>query len=112
MSYPVQVHPYHPRCQGKDHHGQECVDRSCLPLVNPGPLVCDGEVDQALAVEGAQDTQQGGLPQEPVESHAHARKRTNGDPEAQEQGEHAEVHILKEDGAANHISNNLTDENN
>ena len=74
MSYPVQVHPYHPRCQGKDHHGQECVDRSCLPLVNPGPLVCDGEVDQALAVEGAQDTQQGGLPQEPVESHAHARR--------------------------------------
>ena len=56
--------------------------------MNPGPLVGDGDVDEALADEGAEADGQADLPKEAKKRNKHARQRAQDQPEDDHQGEH------------------------
>ena len=75
--------------------------------MNPGPLVSNGDMDQALAGESTKASGQKNLFKEAKERNNHAGEMSNRDPEDDERGEHGVADILKVGRKTDQISHNL-----
>ena len=83
------------------------MDCPGLPLMNPGPLMGNREMDQTETVQDASADDQINLPEEANESNTQAWEMAGRDPKDHDDGGHGDVAVAKVASNTYQVSNNL-----